>query len=98
MVMKGQSAKISHHNLIVVASAKSADEISQRLNRINGQIDGIIKMYEGDRSCIEIVRQIVAARNALSSVARELLTAEAGRCSREKNLEELDLIIKELTR
>lgn len=96
--MKGQSAKIANRTLKTASSAIPADEISQRLNRINGQIDGIIKMYEGDRRCIEIVRQIVAARNALSSVARELLTAEAGRCSREKNLAELDLIIKELTR
>ena len=74
------------------------DKVASNLNRINGQIDGIIKMYESDRNCVEVVRQIAAARSALGSVARELLSKEACKCSREKDYKELDLVIKELMR
>lgn len=76
----------------------SDDAIIQRLKRISGQIDGIVKMYQDDRACIDVVRQVIAARNALGSVARELLTDEASRCSREQKIDELELVLKELLR
>lgn len=74
------------------------DLIVQRLNRISGQLSGIVKMYQDDRTCIDVVRQVIAARNALGSVARELLTDEASRCSREQKIDELELVLKELLR
>lgn len=76
----------------------SDDAIVQRLNRITGQLEGITKMYQDDRACIDVVRQVIAARNALGSVARELLTDEASRCSREQKIDELELVLKELLR
>lgn len=74
------------------------DAIVKRLRRVNGQIEGIIKMYHNDRACIDVVRQVVAARNALGGVARELLTDEASRCSRERKLDELEEVLKEVLR
>jgi DNA-binding FrmR family transcriptional regulator len=74
------------------------DVIIQRLNRVAGQLEGIVKMYQDDRACIDVVRQVIAARNALGSVARELLTDEASRCSREQKIDELELVLKELLR
>lgn len=72
------------------------DQVINQLKRVRGQLDGIIGMYQDERSCVDIVRQVVAARNSLSRVAKDLLTDEAGRCSRERKTEELQAIISEL--
>jgi len=74
------------------------DRILSQLKRTQGQIGGVIKMYEDDRSCVDIVRQIIATRNSLGRTAREFLTSEANRCSREQNPKELEVILKELFR
>jgi DNA-binding FrmR family transcriptional regulator len=73
-----------------------ADKTLVQLKRIRGQIDGIINMYEDERSCVDIVRQVIAASNSLRTVARGLLTEEAGRCSRERKIEELESVLKEV--
>lgn len=72
------------------------DNIINRLNKVRGQIDGIISMYEGERSCVDIVTQVSAARSALASVGKELLSSEAVRCSVEKDSEKLDKLLKQL--
>lgn len=74
----------------------ASDPVTTQLNRIKGQLDGIIRMYEDDRQCIDIVRQVIAARNSLSGVARDLLTDEASKCSRQRKTDELELILKEV--
>lgn len=74
------------------------DPIATQLNRINGQLTGVIKMYSEDRACVDVVHQILAVRNSLGRVARELLTSEATRCTRERKLEDLDAVLKELLR
>lgn len=76
----------------------SNDKVLTQLKRIRGQLDGIIKMYEDERTCIDIVRQVIAARGSLGTVARELLTGEASRCTKERKPEELELILKEVFR
>jgi DNA-binding FrmR family transcriptional regulator len=72
------------------------DPIVTKLNRVKGQLDGIVRMYEDDRQCIDVVRQIIAARNSLSSIARDLLTDEASSCSKERRTEDLEKILKEI--
>jgi DNA-binding FrmR family transcriptional regulator len=69
---------------------------SVQLKRIRGQIDGIIEMFGEDRGCIEIVRQIIAARNSLTSVARGILSDEAMKCSKERRIEDLDAVLAEV--
>ncbi|NCN83142.1 MAG: hypothetical protein COU65_04790 [Candidatus Pacebacteria bacterium CG10_big_fil_rev_8_21_14_0_10_42_12] len=70
-------------------------QLSQ-LKRISGQLQGVIKMYEGERDCLETVQQIVAARNSLSRVARDLLTTEACSCATKQDAVRLDATLKEL--
>ncbi len=77
-------------------TSSKTNPILSQLKRIRGQIDGLIRMYEDDRACIDIVRQVGAARNSLGRVARDLLSHEASRCSQEKNLQQLDEILKEV--
>lgn len=74
------------------------DPILHQLKRVNGQLNGLVKMYESDRACVEIVQQIAAVRSSLGRVARDLLTNEAAACSREKKLDDLDAILKEMFR
>ncbi len=74
------------------------DPIIASLNRIRGQVDGIIKMYETERPCVEIARQLAAVRNSVGKVAKDMLTCEAGVCSKEHDREQLNLVIKELLR
>jgi len=79
-------------------SAAKKDPVIASLNRIRGQVDGIIKMYEQQRPCVEIAQQLAAVRNSVGSVARDILTGEAGVCSQDENREQLKLVLKELLR
>lgn len=72
------------------------DPIVTKINRVKGQLDGIVRMYEDERQCVDVVRQIIAARNSLSTIARELLTDEASSCSKERRTEDLENILKEI--
>lgn len=76
----------------------SDDQVVTQLRRIRGQLDGILTMYEDERACVDIVRQVIAARSSLGRVARDLLTGEASRCSKEQRTEDLDEILKEIFR
>lgn len=78
-------------------TAKS-DKVVTQLKRIRGQIDGIISMYEDERACVDIVRQVIAARGSLGSVAQSLLSNEATRCTKERKADELNDILKEIFR
>ncbi len=44
---------------------KTKEELLPRMKKIEGQIQGIIKMIEERRYCIDIINQINAARRAL---------------------------------
>lgn len=70
--------------------------IITQLNRVSGQVDGIIKMIENERKCIDVVNQIVAARNSLSSVGRELLISQAKSCSKDSDYEQLETVLQKL--
>ena len=74
------------------------DPLLVQLKRIRGQIDGVILMYESDKSCVDVVRQVIAVRNSLGSVVRKLLFGEANRCTQERKVEELNEILKEAFR
>lgn len=73
-----------------------SDPVVTQLKRIRGQVDGLLRMYQQQRGCINIVRQVIAVRNSLGRVARDLLTSRAKQCSQENNWEELDQVLKEL--
>ena len=46
---------------------------SERLNRIAGQVEGIRKMMENGRYCVDIIIQIRAARASLQALEYNLL-------------------------
>jgi DNA-binding FrmR family transcriptional regulator len=78
--------------------ATASDPVLIQLKRIKGQLDGVIEMYQDERACVDIVRQVIAVRSSLGRVARDILTGEASRCTHERRITDLDDILKELFR
>lgn len=52
----------------------------RRLNRIEGQVRGLVRMIEEDRYCIDIVTQISAVRAALRRAEEEILADHVAHC------------------
>ena len=55
-------------------NAEKTKKIKTRLNRISGQVNGVGKMIDEDRYCLDILNQISAVRSALDALGVELLT------------------------
>jgi DNA-binding FrmR family transcriptional regulator len=55
-------------------------KLLNRLNRIEGQVRGVMRMVEQDRYCIDVLTQIRAARAALVRVESELLKGHLTHC------------------
>jgi CsoR family transcriptional regulator, copper-sensing transcriptional repressor len=83
---------------MAIMNKKTQDPVLTQLKRICGQLDGVTKMYDDERACIDIVRQIIAVRSSLGRVARDLLTDEATSCSKDNRTEDLDAVLKEVFR
>lgn len=64
------------------------------LRRIQGQVGGIGKMIEGDKSCEEVLTQISAAVSSLKSVGRSLLVEEAIKCDEKRGKEDYSKLLK----
>jgi len=56
------------------------EAITRRLRRVRGQVEGIERMVDDERYCIDVLTQIAAARSALDRVAIELLDDHARHC------------------
>lgn len=50
------------------------------LKTARGQMDGIIRMVEEDRYCIDISQQLMATEAILNKVNKEILTAHLKNC------------------
>ncbi len=56
-----------------------ADAI-HRMKSISGHLNGIVRMLEEDRYCIDVIKQIQAIQTALSRVSEEVLDAHLKTC------------------
>ncbi|HZP18877.1 MAG TPA: metal-sensitive transcriptional regulator [Bauldia sp.] len=54
--------------------------VLKRLARVGGQVNGIARMVEGDRYCIDVVTQLAAARAALRRIEEEVLRDHVAHC------------------
>ncbi|SMC44516.1 metal-sensitive transcriptional regulator [Sporomusa malonica] len=55
-------------------------DIKKRLRRTGGQINGIEKMVDEGRYCVDILQQIMAARAALNQVALIMIESHTKSC------------------
>ena len=56
------------------------EQVQGRLKRVEGQIRGLQKMVDEDRYCIDVLRQVSAAKAALDAVALVLLEDHTAHC------------------
>ncbi len=56
------------------------EETLNRLSRIAGQVQGVRKMVEEKKYCIDIITQIQAVRSALRSVEMQILKKHMHHC------------------
>ena len=64
------------------------DQVTRLLKTARGQIDGILKMVEEDRYCIEISQQVMATEAILNKVNKEILAAHLKHCVKEADTEQ----------
>jgi DNA-binding FrmR family transcriptional regulator len=58
-------------------------KVLRLLKTARGQMDGIIKMVENDRYCIDISQQLLATEALLNRVNKEILSAHLKHCVNE---------------
>lgn len=59
---------------------RDAKTTTNRLNRIAGQVQGVVRMIEQDRYCIDVLTQLAAIKSALAKVESEVLKRHAASC------------------
>ncbi|MCF8568590.1 metal-sensitive transcriptional regulator [Alicyclobacillus tolerans] len=59
---------------------RHAENIMQRLKRIEGQVRGLQKMMDEDRYCVDILVQISAASSAINQVGLSVLESHTRGC------------------
>lgn len=56
------------------------EKVEARLKRVAGQVQGVQRMVEADRYCVDVLLQISAARAALAKVSKILLESHIRSC------------------
>ncbi len=57
------------------------DQLIARLRRIEGQVRGIAKMLDEERSCEDVVTQLMAVRSSIDTVGAAVLDTHLCRCT-----------------
>lgn len=74
-----------------------ASPVGFRLRTARGHLDGVIRMVEDDRYCIDVLHQLGAVQGALDRVRRDILEAHLRGCVPEAVVEgRVDDIVDEL--
>lgn len=63
-------------------------KILRLLRTARGQLDGIIRMVEEDRYCMDIAHQLMATEAVLNRANQEVLTAHLKQCVKTAETEE----------
>jgi DNA-binding FrmR family transcriptional regulator len=81
----------------------------KKLKTVKGQIEGLIKMVEDDRYCIDISNQLLACIGILKNINKDVLTAHLKHCvknafdseykaDKKQKVEEIIMIMDKLTK
>lgn len=82
------------------------EKVTRLLKTARGQIDGLLKMVDDDRYCIDISNQLMATQAILRNINKEVLHAHLGSCVEEafekgdqhKKIQEIMDIIDKLSK
>jgi len=58
----------------------TAEDVTRRLRRVEGQISGIVRMIESGRDCDEVLTQLAAASRALSRASFKIVASGMRQC------------------
>jgi DNA-binding FrmR family transcriptional regulator len=81
----------------------------RKLKTVRGQIEGLIKMVEDDRYCIDISNQLMASIGILKNINKDVLEAHLNNCvleafdsgdqfNKKQKIDEMIKIVDKLTR
>jgi DNA-binding FrmR family transcriptional regulator len=56
------------------------NKVLARLRRIAGQVDGVTRMVEEDRYCVDVLLQLASAEAALAQTAKAVLRSHVETC------------------
>lgn len=84
-------------------------KVARLVKTARGQLDGILKMIEEDRYCLDVSHQLLAAQAVLKKAQLEILRAHMEHCvrdalksgapeERDRKMEELVSLLGELTK
>ena len=62
------------------AGDDSREAILRRLNRVEGQVRGIIHMVEDEKGCEDVLTQVAAVRSAMDRVGIHIITHRMREC------------------
>ena len=86
-----------------VRSEEEYKALTNRLNRIEGQVRGIKAMVQKNAYCTDIITQVAAVNAALNAFNKELLESHIKTCvsedirnGKDETVEELTTLIKKL--
>lgn len=76
-------------------------QVLRLLRTARGQLDGIVKMVEEDRYCMDVAHQLMATEAVLNRANREILTAHLKHCvktaqTQEEQEEKIDELVQML--
>lgn len=70
-------------------------KVKRLLNTARGQIEGVLKMIETDRDCLEISSQLLATQSILKKVNIEILRGHLSHCVKESFEHDSEVIKQE---
>lgn len=76
------------------------DDVLRRLKNATGHLQGVSRMVEDDKYCVDVIRQIEAVERALHGVKRRLLAGHLDTCVtraiRSRNVRDRERVLTEL--
>lgn len=69
-------------------------ELTQRINRIIGQLRGIQRMSDGKRECGEILQQISAVKKAIDGLSKELVVSDICRLVSKEDSKKVERMVE----
>lgn len=75
-------------------------QLIPNINRISGQINGVGKMIDEGKYCIDILNQLKAAKSAIATVEAKILEKHIEECVRDsmQSQDQIDTKIAELVK
>lgn len=67
----------------MIHDKQNEEAVLKRLSRLSGQVQGVARMVEEGRYCVDILNQTAAIRSALRAVERLIIEDHARTCMEE---------------